>query len=93
MGSIVLYQGKVFLVDAGPNIDYAMNALGISINEIDGIFQTHCHDDHVAGLTTLAAGDRRIAYFAAPLVRASVFMKPSKAMSLREEELAQLFAV
>lgn len=93
MGSIVLYQGRVYLVDAGPNIDYALTALGISVNEIDGIFHTHCHDDHLAGLTTLIRGDRRIAYYAVPMVRASVIKKLSKVMRIPESEFGQLFDV
>ena len=93
MGSIVLFQGRVYLVDAGPNIDYALTALGIGVNEIDGIFHTHCHDDHQAGLTTLIRGDRRIAYYAAPMVRASVFKKLSKVMRVPESEFARLFDV
>ena len=93
MGSIVLFQGRVYLVDAGPNIDYALTALGIGVNEIDGIFHTHCHDDHQAGLTTLIRGDRRIAYYAAPMVRASVIKKLSKVMRVPESEFARLFDV
>jgi hemerythrin len=93
MGSIILYQGRVYLVDAGPNIDYALTALGISVNEIDGIFHTHCHDDHLAGLTTLFRGDRRIAYYAVPMVRASVIKKLSKVMRIPESEFEQLFDV
>lgn len=93
MGSIVLFQGRVYLVDAGPNIDYALTALGISVNEIDGIFHTHCHDDHLAGLTTLIRGDRRIAYYAVPMVRASVIKKLSKVMRIPESEFGQLFDV
>ncbi|NNF46607.1 MAG: MBL fold metallo-hydrolase, partial [Desulfofustis sp.] len=49
MASIIVYQGKIYLVDAGPNIAYCLIALGIGINEIEGIFHTHCHDDHFAG--------------------------------------------
>lgn len=93
MGSIVLFQGRVYLVDAGPNIDYALTALGIGINEIDGIFHTHCHDDHLAGLTTLIRGDRRIAYLAVPMVRASVFKKLSEVMRIPEHEFGELFDV
>ena len=91
MGSIVLFQGRVYLVDAGPNVDYALTALGIGVNEIDGIFHTHCHDDHLAGLTTLIRGDRRITYYAVPMVRASVIKKLSKVMQIAESEFAQLF--
>jgi hemerythrin len=93
MGSIVLFQGRVYLVDAGPNIDYALTALGIGVNEIDGIFHTHCHDDHLAGLTTLIRGDRRIAYYAVPMVRASVIKKLSMVMQIPESEFGQLFDV
>ncbi len=93
MGSIVLHQGKIYVVDAGPNIDYALTALGIGINEINGIFHTHGHDDHLVGLTTLIRGDRRIAYYAVPMVRASVFRKLSAAMQIPESDFEQLFEV
>lgn len=93
MGSIVLYQGRVFLVDAGPNIDHALTALGIGVNEIDGIFHTHCHDDHLVGLTALIRGDRRIAYYAVPMVRASVIKKLETVMQLSEQEFSALFEV
>jgi hemerythrin len=93
MGSIVLYQGRVYLVDAGPNIDHALTALGIGVNEIDGIFHTHCHDDHLVGLTSLIRGDRRIAYYAVPMVRASVIKKLESVMQLSEAEFAALFDV
>ena len=50
MSSIIVFQGNIYLVDAGPNILHSLNALGIGVNEIKGIFQTHAHDDHFAGL-------------------------------------------
>ena len=86
MASIIVYQGKIYLVDAGPNIAYCLIALGIGINEIEGIFHTHCHDDHFAGLPTLLLSDHRIKYFAAPFVRASVFKKLSALLSLPEAD-------
>jgi len=75
MSSIIVFQGNIYLVDAGPNILHSLNALGIGVNEIEGIFQTHAHDDHLAGLTTLMRSDHKIKYFAAPLVRATVINK------------------
>ena len=72
MGSVLVYQGRLFLIDASPNLLYALTALGIGVNEIDGIFHTHSHDDHFAGLTTLLQTDHRIKYFATPFVRAAV---------------------
>ena len=91
MGSIVMFQGRTYLVDAGPNIDYALTALGIGLNEIDGIFHTHGHDDHLVGLTALMQCDRRIIYYAAPVVRSSVMKKLSAAMNLPEAEFSRLF--
>ncbi len=93
MGCIVFFQGRVYLVDAGPNVEHALNALGVGVNEIDGIFQTHCHDDHVVGLTSLISGERRIAYYAVPMVRASVIKKLSAVMQLAEHEFSRLFDV
>jgi Metal-dependent hydrolases of the beta-lactamase superfamily III len=81
MASILVFQGKVYLIDAGPNIMHSLNALGISVNEIAGIFHTHGHDDHFCGLPDIMRADHRIPYYATPLVRASV-MKKLAALSM-----------
>jgi hemerythrin len=75
MASILTFMGKLYLIDAGPNITHTLNALGLSVNEIEGVFHTHAHDDHFAGLPTLIRSDHRIKYYATPLVRASVVKK------------------
>jgi hemerythrin len=93
MGSILCFQGRLYLIDAGPNILHALMALGISVNEIEGIFHTHCHDDHFAGLTSLVRSDRRLRYFAAPYVRASVEKKLTALMGIDQRRFARLFDV
>lgn len=93
MGSIIVYQGRIYLVDAGPNLAYALTALGIGVNEIEGIFHTHSHDDHFAGLTTLIQADHRIKYFAAPLVRSAVMKKLSALLGLDESDFFEYFDV
>lgn len=93
MGSVVMFQGRIYLVDAGPNLQYGLNALGIGINEIEGLFHTHCHDDHFAGLTTLLRADRRLKYFATPLVRASVMKKLSALLAVEESAFYDCFDV
>jgi hemerythrin len=93
MGSILCFQGRIYLIDAGPNIDHSLNAMGISSNEIDGIFHTHAHDDHFSGLTTLIRSDHRIKYYATRLVRESVNKKLSALMSLNEGEFEEFFDV
>ncbi len=85
MASILIFQGRVYLIDAGPNLVHSLNALGIGVNEIVGVFHTHAHDDHFCGLATLMRADHRMKYYATPLVRASV-MKKLSALAMRDEE-------
>jgi hemerythrin len=93
MASILMFQGKVYLIDAGPNILHSLRALSIDTSEIDGIFHTHAHDDHFAGLPILMQSDHRIKYYASPLVRASVAKKLSALMSIDEKAFFKYFDV
>jgi hemerythrin len=93
MSSILMFQGKIYLIDTGPNILYSLMALGIGVNEIEGIFHTHAHDDHFSGLTSLMHTDHRIKYYATSLVRASVTKKLSALVSIEEEDFANYFEI
>jgi len=93
MGSLLCFQGRLYLIDAGPNILHSLKALGIGVNEIEGIFHTHCHDDHFAGLTSLVRSDRRLRYFATPYVRGSVEKKLAALMGIDQRRFARLFDV
>ncbi|MFA7430853.1 MAG: MBL fold metallo-hydrolase, partial [Rhodospirillaceae bacterium] len=93
MGSILMFQGRIYLIDAGPNLGAVLEALGIGVHEIDGIFHTHCHDDHFSGLTTLVRSDHRVRYFATPAVRATVARKLAALMSIAETEFGDFFDV
>ena len=59
MSSVVMFQGKIYLIDAGPSIQNILLSLGIGLNDISGIFHTHGHDDHFAGLTQLLKIDHK----------------------------------
>jgi hemerythrin len=91
MGSIIIFQGGIYLIDAPPNILYILRSLGIGISEIVGIFHTHAHDDHFASLPVLMQSDHRIKYFATRLVRASVSKKFSALLSMDEGALSLFF--
>ena len=93
MASIVTFQGRIYLIDAGPNISHSLNALGINVNEIEGIFHTHAHDDHFAGLTSLIRSDHRIKYYSTRLVRESVTKKLAALMSIDENQFDEFFEV
>ena len=91
MSSVLMFQGRIYLVDAGPNVAHGLTRLGIGLNEIEGIFHTHCHDDHFAGLSTLIRAGHRIKYFATPTVRASVAKKLAALLSMDEERFSDFF--
>jgi len=93
MASIIMFQGKIYLIDAGPNITHSLTALGIGANEIEGVFHTHAHDDHFCGLATLMRSDHRIKYYATPLVRASVAKKLAALVSRDEDEFSNYFEI
>jgi len=93
MSSIITYQGNIYLIDAGPYISQILAALGIGIDQVNGIFHTHAHDDHFAGLTALMRTSRRIRYFATPLVRASVEKKLSALLGIEDKHFTDFFDV
>lgn len=45
-GVILNYNSDYMLIDCMPYLNYALNARGISINQIQSLFLTHIHDDH-----------------------------------------------
>ncbi len=93
MGSIVCHQGLLYLVDAGPYITYTLDALGIRAEDIEGIFHTHAHDDHFAGLTSLVRSARKIKYYAVPCVRATAQKKMAALMRFEEQRFSRFFEV
>jgi len=93
MASIIMYHGKIYIIDAGPNIIYALSSLGIGIEEIEGIFHTHAHDDHFAGISSLLKSDHKIKYFASAPVRASTAKKLSALLKIKEESFYHYFDV
>ena len=93
MASVLCFQGKIYLIDVGPNIANTLKAIGVDVNEVEGIFHTHAHDDHFAGLTTLIRTDHRIKYYSTHLVRSSVTKKLSSLMSINEDAFEEFFEV
>ena len=93
MSSILTFQGRLYLIDAPPHLAHIMAALGIGIHQVDGIFQTHAHDDHFAGITELMHAGRRIPYFATPLVRASAEKKLAALLGMEEDRFTDFFKI
>ncbi len=93
MGSVITYLGKFYLIDTGPNITAILRSLGICLNHVEGIFQTHAHDDHFAGLTSLMRSSHKIKYYAAKSVRLTVQKKMASLLGRDESIFSRIFDV
>ena len=76
--ALISANGKFYLVDTGreENADALVSTLKeYGVDEIEGLFLTHSHNDHTGGLRPLMAamGDRRSALVAHPAVFESKF--------------------
>ncbi len=49
--AMISFEGKNFLIDAGP--DFRQQALRYSIGHVEALFLTHTHYDHIAGVEEL----------------------------------------
>jgi hemerythrin len=90
MNSIITFQGRLYLVDVVPNIKSLLKSLSIDINEIEGVFQTHTHDDHIGGISTLIRSDKKIKFYATPLVLSATTKKLSALLEIEEDEFHNL---
>jgi hemerythrin len=91
MGSILMFKGKIYLIDVAPNIRAILTGLNIKPSEVEGIFHTHAHDDHFAGLPAFMLPGHKIKYYTTQVVRASVTKKLAALMSIKERTFGDYF--
>jgi hemerythrin len=89
MASVIHYKNRIYIIDAGPNILNNLSRLGIGLSEIDGIFLSHIHDDHFAGITELLNVERKLNFYSTKLVRQTA-EKKLKALMNSELDLVQV---
>jgi len=66
-------SGKRLLVDFGTTAPYVLrDEMGIPFADIDGVYVSHCHSDHIGGLEQFAFSR----YFIPPRVRPKLFGVP-----------------
>ena len=91
MASIMYYNGKVYLLDAGPNITENLDKLGVSLSEVTGIFLSHIHDDHFAGITDLLNAEHRLKLYATKMVRYTARLKISAMIRSEFDLMSHVF--
>ena len=52
--TIIERNGKRLLIDAGSDIRFSLQNIGLNYLNIDAIYVTHLHADHVGGMEYLA---------------------------------------
>ncbi|NQU64933.1 MAG: MBL fold metallo-hydrolase [SAR324 cluster bacterium] len=91
LSSVIQYDGRFFLVDAGPYIIKILKAVGITPDQLSGIFVTHVHDDHFAGLFDLIDLDQPLTIYTTPIIRSTVIKKLAALLSVTEKEVTKYF--
>ncbi len=92
MSSIISVKGNLYLVDAGPNISNSLKHLGIHPSEIKGVFISHIHDDHFAGITELICNENKVTIIAATPIILSAKKKLSALTGISEKALEYFFS-
>jgi len=89
ISSIVQFDGKRYLIDSGPNIEKVLDSFDLKPNQLEGVFFTHVHDDHFAGLYSLLQSHPDLKIFATPVIQASVYKKLAALLSISEKKMAR----
>jgi ribonuclease BN (tRNA processing enzyme) len=55
--NLLIVNGALYVIDAGPGVTRRLTRAGIRIRDIDNIFITHEHGDHTGGLAELLAAE------------------------------------
>ncbi len=68
---LLLYQNEAYLIDTGyeqnwPALQAMLRQYGVT--SLNGVFLTHCHEDHEGGLLTLAQSDMTVDAWYAPRI-------------------------
>ena len=85
LSSLILHDEKLYLTDAGPFITETLKAFSVKPQQIEGVFFTHVHDDHFAGLFTLINRKRKVKIFSTNTVIATIVKKLSILLSLSKK--------
>lgn len=93
LNSIICFQGKYYLIDVVPHIYSILESLSLSINDIEGVFLTHCHDDHIGGITTLVRSDKKIKIYSTKIVSYSLVKKLAALLNIDETEFENLLDI
>lgn len=55
--NLLIVNGSLYLIDAGPGVTRRLTRAGISVRDIDNIFLSHDHSDHTDGLAELLSAE------------------------------------
>lgn len=91
MSSILMFHGKIYLLDTPANILDILNSLGIGLSDIEGVFSSNLHDDNFVGLSSLLLRDQKIKYYSSKVVRYSLMKKLGSLLRMPISSLSQYF--
>lgn len=91
LSTVIQLDGRYYMVDAGPYIVRSLKAIGLKPSQLSGIFITHVHDDHVAGLFDLINKKDPLTIYATPVVRSTIINKMCALLSINKRQMRTCF--
>ena len=85
MSSLIFNEGLLFVVDPGPGFGGLLSTVGLTVNDLEGAFVTHTHDDHCAGLHELFLSSKKIGLYTSKAIRVSLEKKFSSLAQEKED--------
>lgn len=90
-GSLIVHQEKNYLVDFETFTLQNIKHLNLEAGQLEGIFMTHCHDDHMGGLPNLFYSKQKMKLFCTQLIYNSLMVKVSALTGCSEAEFRANF--
>jgi len=91
LSSVIQLEGRFYLIDAGPYIKKNLKCVGVNPSQLSGIFITHVHDDHIAGLFDLIHKERPLTIFATKVIRETIVLKMKALLSVDRQQMNRFF--
>lgn len=91
MAAVLIFHGKYYMVDAGPNVWQNWQQTGKTVKDIQAVFLTHAHDDHAIGLMQAICEGIRLPVYCNSVIKAAFARKMAALMGIPPDKMTDFF--
>ncbi|MEE2959659.1 MAG: MBL fold metallo-hydrolase [Myxococcota bacterium] len=90
-GFLIWINGKMVTYDGPDGMRYLLGQQGLTLDDIDSVILSHCHEDHFGAFIELIGSGRRPRVFTSEPIYRSALVKLSATFDKPKEEVAKYF--